>query len=70
MSSDREPFFRILESPNYLAMKLLLDVFNRMKITNDSSQKIIDNISAFFDYNIRLIDSESLYITFFQKMIC
>lgn len=60
MSNDMECFFKTLENPNYLAMKMLLDVFNRMEIADDSSRKIIDNISAFSDYHIRFIDSGTL----------
>lgn len=61
MTSDIRDFFLQLKNPNYLAMKLLLDVFNRMMISDDVSKNIIDNISVLSQYNIRLVDSNSMF---------
>lgn len=66
MSSELENFFLTLKNPNFLAMKLLLNVFNRMKL-DDVSKKIIDNIDVLSSYNISLVDSGSSYNYVFSE---
>lgn len=55
MPEKIEEFFKSLKYPDFLPMKLLLNVFNRMNNPFDeTSKKVYDNINALTDFNISL----------------
>lgn len=54
MKACVEKFFRSLDNPNFLTMKLLNDVFNKMDSSDDFGRKIVDNIDLLSQYNIIL----------------
>lgn len=61
MKKEVEQFFLNLpKDSNYLAMKLLSDVFSRMEESDDTSRKIVQNIEALNCFHIRLLDSHSM----------
>lgn len=61
MTCEMEEFFRKLKDPNFLAMKLLYDVFKQMSSCDEESRSIVENIGVLSEYNIRMVDSQSMY---------
>lgn len=68
MRKNVEEFFLGLEEPNFLAMKLLLSLFERFE-SDEVSRRIVDNLSVLSQYDIRLICSEESfsYIDWFDN---
>lgn len=60
MKKSYEEFFLSLEDPNFLAMKLLLSLFNKFE-NDDISKRITDNIFVLSQYDIRLKYSEEAF---------
>ena len=58
MSEELKSFFQSFEEPNFLAMKLLLGVFNKMNCTDDVGRKIVSNINTLSKYNLKLLSSD------------
>ena len=54
MKASVEKFFRSLDNPNFLTMKLLNDVLNKMDSSDDFGRKVVDNIDLLSQYNIIL----------------
>lgn len=57
MRKSIEEFFLGLKEPNFLAMKLLLALFEKFE-DDEVSRRIVDNISELSQYDIRLIYSD------------
>ena len=68
MKKCYEDFFLGLENPNFLAMKLLYGMFQKFE-NDEISSRIVDNLSVFSEYDIRLIYSEESfsYIDWFDN---
>lgn len=66
MSEELKSFFQAFEKPDFLTMKLLLGVFNKMKRIDDGGRKIVSNINVLSEYNLRLLSSDdfSSYVSF------
>lgn len=60
MQKSFEKFFLNLNNPNFLAMKLLLGLFNKFE-DDACSRRIVDNIGVLSQYDIRLIYSDDSY---------
>lgn len=52
MRKNVEEFFLGLKDANFLAMKLLLGVFEKMEKSDSMSRRIVDNISILSQYNL------------------
>lgn len=52
-----EKLFLSLKNPNFLTMKLLNNVFNKMSVMDDTSKSIVDNIDVLGQYNL-ILDGE------------
>lgn len=60
MRKDVEEFFLSLDKPNFLAMKLLYNLF--LKFENDEvSRRVVENIAILSHYNIKLSYSEESF---------
>lgn len=57
MRKNVEEFFLGLKEPNFLAMKLLLSLFERFE-SDEVSRRIMDNLSVLSQYDIRLLYSK------------
>ena len=68
MKKSYEEFFLSLKEPNFLAMKLLLGIFNRFE-KDDYSRRIVENISVLSQFDIRLIYSQEVfcYLDFYDN---
>lgn len=60
MSDKLKEFFESFDDPDFLAMKLLLGVFNKMQITDEVGRKVVSNINTLLKYNLNLVQSADL----------
>ena len=57
MRKNVEEFFLSMKEPNFLAMKLLLELFKKFEY-DSCSRRIVDNLNILSPYEIRLIYSK------------